>query len=228
MDFDKLGLKIGDVLQLEITSQPGSRYPVKLIGVCSNKGFITSSPVNKEGKLIFLKKGQELVIRFAALNTVSAFNTKVLEDRTSPYPHIHIAIPPTIESVEVRQAFRVNLKLPVTIINEDTESSPVTMMITDLSPMGARIVGQVEVASKDEKISVTLQLKVAENIYTLSIIGKVMAKGINYVVDKETGEDTQQGLFFGVKFEQVDLEDSAPLHAFVYHEMLQKLQAVNA
>ncbi len=227
MDFENLGLKIGDILQLEITAQQGSRFPVKLIGIHSKKGFITSSPINKEGKLIFLKQGQDLIIRFATLTSVSAFNTKVLEDRTSPYPHVHIAIPPDIESIEVRQAFRINIELPVTVINEDTESSPVTMTITDLSPMGARIEGQVEVADKNQLLSTTMQLNVAGHSYTVSVSGRVMAKGINYVEDKETGSDVQKGLYFGIKFEEIDFEDSAPLYAYVYHEMLQKLQALN-
>ena len=227
MDFENLGLKIGDVLQLEISSQPGSRFPVRLIGIHSKKGFITSSPLNQEGKFIFIKKDQAVVIRFATLTNVSAFNTKVLEDKTTPYPHLHLAIPPHIESIEVRQAFRINIQLPVTIINEDTESKPVSMTITDLSPMGARVEGQVEIASKGDLVSTTMQLDVAGNQYTVSVTGKVMAKGINYVADKETSEEVQQGLYFGLKFEEIDHEDAAPLYAFVYHEMLQKLQAVN-
>jgi len=228
MKFENLGLKIGDTLQLENTSVPGSRFPVRLIGMNSNKGFITTSPVNKEGNLVFLKKGQELVIRFATLTNVSAFNSTVLEDRTTPYPHIHIAIPPNIESIEVRQAFRVDLELPVTVFNENTESPPVTMTITDLSPMGARIEGQVEVANSGDVLSLAMQLDVAGHLYTVTVAGKVMAKGINYAEDKKTGTEQQKGLYFGLKFEQIDVEDSAPLFAFVYHEMLQKLQAVSS
>ena len=227
MDFENLGLKIGDVLQLEISSQPGSRFPVRLIGIHAKKGFITSSPINQDGKFIFIKKDQPVVIRFATLTSVSAFNTTVLEDKTTPYPHLHLAIPPNIESIEVRQAFRINIELPVTIINEDTESKPVSMTITDLSPMGARIEGQVEIANKGDLVSTTMQLGVAGNQYTVSVTGKVMAKGINYVADKETSEEVQKGLYFGLKFEGIDYEDAAPLYAFVYHEMLQKLQAVN-
>jgi len=227
MDFENLGLKIGDVLQLEIGSKPGSRYPIRLIGIHSKKGFITSSPLNKEGKFIFIKKEQSVVIRFATLTSVSAFNTKVIEDKTTPYPHLHIDIPPNIESIEVRQAFRINIELPVTVINEDTESKPFSMTITDLSPMGARVEGQVEIADKGELLSTTMQLEVAGHQYTVSLSGKVMAKGINYVTDKETSEEVQKGLYFGVKFEKIDYEDSAPLYAFVYYEMLQKLQAVN-
>ncbi|HFB66769.1 MAG TPA: flagellar brake protein [Aeromonadales bacterium] len=226
MDFENIGLKIGDVLQIELCNQPGSRYPVRLIGLNPNHGFIITSPKNAEGNLMFLKEGQEIIVRFAALNSVIAFNTQVLEDRTRPYPHVHIAIPPKIESVEVRKAIRVQLALVATVINETGESSPVTMRITDLSFMGAKLEGQVEVGQKGDTLSVTMVLKVDEYEYTVTVMGNIVASGINFVKNPETDEEEAEGLFFGIKFAEIDAEDAAPLHAFVYREMLKQFHAL--
>ncbi len=226
MNFDDIGLKIGDVLQIEICNHLGSRYPVRLIGLNPNHGFIISSPKNTEGNLMFLKEGQDIIIRFAALNSVVAFNTQVLEDRTRPYPHVHIAIPPEIESVEVRKAIRVQLALAATVINEDTESSPINMRITDLSFMGARLEGQEEIGQKGETLSVTMVLKVDEYDYTVTVLGQIVSEGTNFVKHPETDEEQAEGLFFGIKFAEIDAEDAAPLHAYVYKTLLKQFHAL--
>ncbi len=227
MNFESIGLKIGDVLQVELCSQPGSRYPVRLIGLNPNHGFIITTPRNSDGNHMFLKEGQEIIIRFAALNSVIAFNTSVLENRSKPYPHVHINIPPKIESVEIRKAMRVRLALAATVINEDTESSPVNMRITDLSFMGARLEGQVDVGKKEETLSVTMALTIDKYEYTVTILGTIVALGLNFVKNEETDVEEAEGLFFGIKFNKVDAEDAAPLHAFVYREMLKQFHALN-
>lgn len=227
MDFYNLGLKIGDLLQLELSNQPGSRYPVKLIGIHKGHGFIVTSPVNSQGNPFFLKENQKIVVRTAALNSVIAFKTNVIEDRIKPYPHVHIALPPNIESVEVRKAMRVQLNLSATVINEAQESSPVNMTVTDLSFMGARIEGQVEIGQKEELISLTMKLHLDQYEYTVTVTGHIVAYGINFVKNPETERDEPKGLYFGIKFNEVDEEDVAPLHAFVYREMLKQYNALN-
>ena len=48
----------------------------------------------------------------------------------------------------------------------------------------------------------------------------------NFVKNVESDTEEPQGLFFGIKFHEVDIEDAAPLHAFVNREMLKQYHAL--
>jgi c-di-GMP-binding flagellar brake protein YcgR len=223
VDFESLGLKIGNTMQLERVGNP-ARYPVRLIGLEPTKGLIITPPKGSDGKYLFMKEGQGVIIRLALLNSVMAFATQVLEDRAKPYPHVHLALPREIESIEVRRAVRVATDLMATVINESQESHSMAVTMVDLSPMGARLESAMALAEKGDRVSVTVKLPMASYDYTVTLTGTVVAAGLVH----KNGEEaiTENAFYFGLQFEGLDAEDAAPLHAFVYQELLKQLNVL--
>lgn len=219
MDFEKLGLKIGIAMQLQREGD-ARRYVVRLIGIEPRHGVIVTPPRDRDGKTLFLREGQNVIVRFAMLNSVMAFETKVLEDKVKPYPHVHLAIPKEIESIEVRRAARIETDMQVTVINETTESAPIVARLADLSPIGARVESQKELAEKGNLLSLSFTVKIAHYEYTLTIRGTVVAAG---AVDET---NTGQPYYLGVQFHPPDEEDAAPLYAYVYQELLAELNFI--
>lgn len=219
MDFEKLGLKIGIAMQLQREGDP-QRYVVRLIGIEPRHGVIVTPPRSRDGKTLFLREGQRIIVRFAMLNSVMAFETKVLEDKVKPYPHVHLAIPREIESIEVRRAARITTDIQVTVINESKESHLHTAQLADLSPIGARVEAQKPIAEKGDSISLSFTVTVADYDYTLTIRGTVVACGM-------VGEGgATETYYLGVQFERPDAEDAAPLFAYVYQELLSELNFI--
>jgi hypothetical protein len=216
MRFSDLGLKMGDVMQLQISADSDARYPVKLLGYLPECSVMISAPYEHKNKPIFLKEDQIVTLRFVVNHVASGFNARVLAMRTSPKPYVHLEMPQSVEAVEVRNAVRVSTEIMATLINETHKSHPFKVTLTNMSVLGGRFECGKKIALIGDKISITMTLNLDDVEKIVTLEGVIRNKG-----RRETENDPVN--WYGFHFNFRDDEDRLLLKAFVYQEILRSL-----
>src|SRR5574340_43987 len=104
--LDDIKLQIGDTLQLQPQHEASAeRYYVKLIGYLKNAGVIVSTP-SADGKLLFVREGQNFVVRAFCGKSAFAFPTTVIKAASVPYAHLHLSYPRRVRGIVVRKGAR--------------------------------------------------------------------------------------------------------------------------
>ena len=217
MKVEELGLAVGDPMQLQIGDNLEQRYPVRFYGINPKGSVIVSAPKSGHDKMIFVREGQLVTLRFVAMNVASGFTTRVMVTRGQPYPYLHLEIPKEIQTVEVRKEVRVATDIPVTIINKTHKSPALTGRLMNMSCSGGRIETNMKVALKENILNITLKLMIEdiERLITMDCL-------VTYVK-----EDEEQDLYvYGVNIEEIDVEDIVTLRGFVYQELLRSLHMI--
>lgn len=221
MKFEELGLQIGDSLSLEMLSETGKRYTIKMIGYVPNKSFITTAAYMAPGRLAKFNEKQPCIIRFAVQNGVTGFKTAVMTSRTIPYPYIHFAMPDDVQMLEVRKAHRVQTKILATIDNlGDSGAKSVQGQIDDLSLSGVGLRTAEPIGEKGQNISIAFDCHIGD-------ISKILVlKGIIRAVTEKEVPKHKLPFSYGVQLLEVDEEDQVAMHAFIYQKILQKLHLI--
>jgi len=217
MRVEELGLTVGDAMQLQIGDNSEQRYPVKFYGINPKGSVIVSAPRSGMDKMIFVREGQMVTLRFVVKNVVSGFTSRVLVTRGQPYPYLHLEIPKEIQTVEVRKEVRVNTDLPITVINKTHNSPALGAKLTNLSCSGGRFESTMKIARKENLLNVTMKIHI-ENLEKLVTMDTIAT----YVK-----EDEDAGIYvYGVNIEDIDADDMIALRAFVYQELLHNMHMI--
>jgi len=211
MRVEELGLTFGDLLQIQIGDNVEQRYPVKFIGINPVSSIIVSAPMTGKDKMIFLREGLNVTLRFVVKNVVSGFSTRVMLTRGQPYPYLHLEIPKDVQTVEVRKEIRVETDIDMTLLNKTSKSPAMTATMTNLSFSGGRIESQRKIASMEDVINIMMPLSIGEVEKLVTIDCKV-----SYM--KEDVADSHP--VYGVSFEHIDEDDGIILRGFIYQEIL--------
>ncbi|NVJ59989.1 MAG: flagellar brake protein [Gammaproteobacteria bacterium] len=217
MRFSDLGLKMGDVMQLQISPDSDARYPVKLLGFIPERSIIISAPSEQKGHPMFMKEEQLVTLRFVVNNVASGFTAKVLKMRTDPGPYLHLEMPHQVEAVEVRNAVRVNTDFSATIINDTHNSNSMSVMVKNLSVLGGRLESEKKIALISDRLSITMSLNLDDVEKLVTLTAEVRNKGI---LEQEGGTGIN---WYGFNFLFTDEEDRLLLKAYVYQEILRSL-----
>ncbi|MET1256081.1 flagellar brake protein [Aliikangiella maris] len=217
MRVEELGLAVGDALQLQIGDNIEQRYPVKFYGINPKGSVIVSAPFSGRDKMIFIREGQLVTLRFVVKNVASGFTTRVMATRGQPYPYLHLEIPKEIQTVEVRKEVRVATDIPVTVMNKTHSSPALTGRLLNMSCSGGRIETNMKVALQDNILNITMKVKIddIECLITMDCI-------VTYIK-----EDPDNSVFsYGVNIETIDKEDMIALRGFVYQELLKSIHMI--
>ncbi|MEH6824123.1 MAG: flagellar brake protein [Motiliproteus sp.] len=214
--FHDLRIRIGDLFSVETVSPP-KRYPVRLLGFNEGQSLIVSAP-SVQGKSFLLPEGQVLRVRVMAGNVACGFQTQVLKSNRLPYLYSHLKYPLSIPSVAVRQASRVDLKLPVRIDEYETGELPgewpKKALFIDLSSGGACLHTQLPIAAVGSELKLSFKVVVdgVERISRLKAIVRSIA---------EVGASPEQAaLQYGVQFIDVSDEDRVYISGYVYEQII--------
>ncbi|MGX5201553.1 flagellar brake protein [Aliikangiella sp. IMCC44632] len=217
MRIEELGLAAGNGMQLQIGENAAHRYPVKFFGINPKGSVIVSAPRSGEDKMIFVREGQLVTLRFVAQNVASGFTTRVIATRGQPYPYLHLEIPKEVQTVEVRKEVRVSTDIAVTIINKTHNSPALTGRMMNMSCSGGRIETNTKIAHKGNHLNITMKLLLEEIERLITFQGEV-----TYLK-----EDEEAKLFtYGVNIDEIDEEDMVSLRGFVYQELLRSLHMI--
>jgi len=213
MHVEELGLAVGDKMQIQIGDNDEQRYPVSFIGIQPGGSVIISAPKSGKDKIIFLREGQNITLRFMVKNVVSGFSSRVKITRGQPYPYLHLDIPDDIQTVEVRKEVRVETDISATLINKTHESPALTTKILNMSCSGMRVVSSTKLAKLNNKVNITMPL-IIHNVERLV----TMDCEVSYVKDDEEPENV-----YGLNIDDIDEDDELVLRGYIYQELLRGL-----
>jgi len=217
MRVEELGLAVGDALQLQIGDNIDMRYPVKFYGINPKGSVIVSAPSSGADKMIFVREGQMVTLRFVAKNVASGFTSRVLCTRGQPYPYLHLEIPKEVQTVEVRKEVRVATELPVTVINKTHSSPALAGRMLNMSCSGGRFETSMKMALQNNILNITMKMNIEdmERLITMDTI-------VTYIK-----EDEEDEIFtYGVNIESIDDEDMVCLRAYIYQELLKSIHMI--
>ncbi len=209
-------LQMGDLVNLQVQSAEAvERYSVRLIGMAKGRSVLVTTPMI-DGKYLLMREGQTFILRAFSGKSAYAFSTQILKSVNTPYPYLHLAYPRQVRSLVVRKGARADVKVICAISACDDVPAQGAGTIVNLSIGGALMAVKQPPGSKNQTL--TLKFKVVVNGIEALIELKAVIRAINFDQSGETDTPYQLGLQF------IDLtpEDSIPLLAFVYHQLLEQ------
>mgnify|MGYP005812578491 CR=1 FL=1 len=217
MKVEELGLSVGDAMKLQIGDDSNHRYPVVYYGINPSGSVIVSAPSTGEDKMIFVREGQLVTLRFVAKNVASGFTSRVLITRGQPYPYLHLEIPKEVQTVEVRKGVRVATDVSVTVMNKTHSSPALTGHMIDMSCTGGRLEANTKLALPGNTLSLTMNLKI-EDISCLI----TMDCSVTNVKEYKDGTVFR----YGLNIENIDDEDMVAMRAYIYQEILRSIHMI--
>lgn len=205
----QIQLAPGDMVQLQtLHATHTERYQVKMLGFHAPVSIMVTSPT-VQGKLVFIKEGQQFLVRGFVGKDAVAYKTRVLKSNLSPFPYLHLAYPESVQSMRIRGSARVPVELVTSVVAPRGKGSA---KIVDLSWGGARMVSPQSVADKDDDVTLAFRINPSGLDVYLNIKGKVRA------VSKD---DNNKGLVAtGVEFVDLNEQDRLYLTNMVYQNLL--------
>lgn len=134
--FETLGLEVGQLLTVE-AQHPKRKAQVQLLGYRSGHSLMISAP-RKHSSEVLLEKDEPLALRFLTGRTACAFESRVLYHCYQPFSYYHISFPQHVESLEVRNATRVESNIFADVDSEFVLVGewPKTVQLVNLSESG--------------------------------------------------------------------------------------------
>lgn len=213
MTEDVLNLQVGALLQLQSTTpSQAPRYNVRVVGYFPGGSLVVTTPT-VNGKVLLVREGQRFNIRMLRGNSVMGFVAKVLQSYLKPYAHLHFEYPSEVESIMVRDAYRVAAGLSAVVRNTkecDDEAHRHIVTVLDLSSSGAKLSVERELAEPGDMLHVALPLDVAGQLEKLALLGTVRNRTVREAVD---GAADQR--IYGVQFRALNRFQQLLLHAWV-------------
>lgn len=199
----------GDMVQLQtLHTTHTERYQVKMLGFHAPVSILVTSPT-AQGKLVFIKEGQQFLVRGFVGKDAVAYKTRVLKSNLSPFPYLHLAYPESVQSMRIRASARVPVELVTSVVAPRGRGAA---KIVDLSWGGARMVSPQPVADKDDDVTLAFRINPSGLDVYLTIKGKVRAV---------SQDDSNKGLVAtGVEFVDLHEKDRLYLTNMVYQNLL--------
>lgn len=218
MSSNQLALQVGDFMQLEQIPE-GTRHTVRIIGYVQDRSLIVSIPT-RNGNLAIIREGQGFAARTMVGSEAVGFRTKMLMQRITPYPYMHLAFPKDMESKQVRNAHRVSIGQSITVAmsGDDGSVKSYPAMVSDLSITGARLSGSEPFAREGIKLGASFSVEVAETKHTIRLSALVR----NYR-HNEQSPDTMHLHEYGVQFQDMDAQTRLVLSAFINERLVEDM-----
>ncbi|WP_373974455.1 flagellar brake protein [Chitinibacter sp. SCUT-21] len=208
--FAQVKLPPNSTLHVQSLGDPlKPKASVKLIGWLEKTGVLIST-LNQQGAILPFREGETLQLKTIAGKDVISFRGIVNKVCFTPFPYLHLSWPEQLEIHQLRNSFRVNTNLIVSISGEQLNTTPAK--ITNLSASGAMLEGGNLQLEAEQKIQIALRLPAAGDDHTMTIAATVR----NCHIDPPAV--TAQ---FGIEFDKLPLAERLVLEHFIYHSLLE-------
>ena len=215
--LEEARLPVGDLVYLQAQSGDAiERYSVRLLGMSKGRSVLVATPMI-DGKYLLMREGQAFILRAFSGKSAYAFSTQILKSVNTPYPYLHLAYPREVRSLVVRRGARADVKVICAITSCDDAPLQAAGTIVNLSVGGASMLVKQPPGEKGQGLGI--KFKVVLNGIEALLELKAVIRTINF---DQTGE-ADMPCQLGLQFVDVSAEDSMPLLAFVYHELLEQL-----
>lgn len=215
--LDAAGVQIGDAVQLEHDMTGGGQqvYGAELLGFLRGRGVIVTLPMRvPDGQshatdalpALSVQSGMPLRVRLFTGKNCHVFDTRVLQARMQPYPHLHLAYPEAVTGLTQRRHARVSVNLAASVVpahgNPANPPPAVPAMIHDLSAKGALLVAQSLLGKEGGQVTLKFRLRI-EGIDHIYVLAARLCR-----ISSETG--SQPPLYrHGVEFLEMDAHNLA-------------------
>lgn len=201
-------LPVGTSIQLELlANHQHQKAQVHLIGYEPGKSLLVSMP-RVDGEPMPLLLNDDVAVRYLHGNAVHAFETAVSRICKDPFPYLHLLFPRSIESVKVRSAERVSIRLEGEAhTGEDANVVPIELL--DLSIGGARITSPRDLGDVNEQFTLR---------FGLTFAGLTESMGIPVTIRSNTRK-SQDEYQFGVSFVELDEQQRVFLQGCIYETL---------
>ncbi len=215
MALEESRLQIGDLVSLQPLAGEGiARYSVKLIGMTKDRSVLVGTPM-VDGHYLLMKEGQGFVLRGFSGKSAYAFATQILKSVNTPYPYLHLSYPREVKSLVVRKGSRADVNVICAAVDAEDARKSAAGAIINISAGGALLVFREPFGAIGQTLIVKFKTLISGIEALLEI--KAVIRAVN--VDNS---GTALPHRVGVQFADVGAEDSIPLLAFVYQELLEQ------
>ena len=209
-------LQMGEPISLQVWDDgAGERYSVKLIGISQGRSVLVSAPMI-DGKYLMMREGQSFIVRAFPGKSAIAFTTQILKSVNSPYPYLHLAYPRGVRSVVVRKGARANVRIICVITDCDGVQLQEAGSIVNISIGGALVAVKRAFAQKGQGLKIKFKL-IVSGVQTL-----LELKAVIQAVNTGLVNDPEMRYQLGLQFVDVSAENSIPLLAFVYQQLIEQ------
>lgn len=216
VSFTELALGFGQqMLLLQHPKDKDSAFPCELVGCLAEQSLLVGPPAS--GLLPRLEEGQRLVAQVKLAGGVAVFQTTVLYVSDIPTVLVFLDYPVEVKFKRVRADLRVNVALPVLVINKTTGAGRSHAgKIVDISISGARL----EMFEALGAVGHEIELK---GKFHVGAIERLLC--IDAVIRAQTSRHGQR--LYGIEFRSGDEEKLLVLMGYTFHAMaLGHLQSI--
>lgn len=220
VNLEEARLQIGDTLQLQtMDDAKATRHYVKLIGFAKPASVLISTP-RVEGSYIFVRDGQNFVVRAFSGKNAYAFSTSVLRSVAVPYPYLHLFYPKDVRALVVRRGARAKVNLIASARRIDPRGQEVTdaaaASIRNVSISGAMLASPHPLGLQGDSIRLSFKLSLVDIVSLVTLDAAIR-------VVNPAGEDLGPGMIgYGLEFIGGEPQDRITLTAFVYQKLLEQ------
>jgi len=220
VNLDEARLQIGDSVQIQPLGEPnGARHYVRLIGFAKNSSVLLSTP-KVDGSYIFVRDGQNYVVRAFSGKNAYAFSTTVIRSVAVPYPYLHLSYPKDVRALVVRRGARAKVNLIASSRRLDAQgqevAEAVAASIRNVSISGALIVSPHPLGLQNDTLRLSFKLSLNDIVTLVTLDGVIRA--VN-----PSGEEIGPGMIaYGLEFVGGNPQDRITLTAFVYQKLLEQ------
>lgn len=216
MPLEESRLQIGDLVSLQPLASDGAmRYSVKLIGMVKDRSVLVTTPM-VDGKYLLMKEGQGFVLRGFSGKNAYAFAAQILKSLNTPYPYLHLSYPREVKSLVVRKGSRADVNVICAVVDADDAKKTAAGSIINISAGGALLVFRDPFGT----VGQTLIVKFKTMINGIEALLEL--KSVVRAVNVDRSGDGALPHRLGVQFTDITPENSIPLLAYVYQELLEQ------
>ncbi len=216
-DFDEIKLPVGSRLQLQISTEPeAERHLAKYLGHIKGVSLLISTP-NNDGKVMFIREGQNFIVRAFTGKTAFGFTASVVRVCNAPTPYLHLSYPKQLQGAEIRNSKRLTVNIIATVQIPDCATSPsMPCLILNVSLSGALIASAQTLGKVGDIILIIFRIKLGP------IDGYIETKGIIRSITQVEGAsgENKQKQHHGIQFNELQQQDILLLHSLAYQKMM--------
>ena len=223
MDDEKTDFKVklGEQIQLQYIPEGGrERLNAKVIGHAPGKSLIITAP-RVSGSAPLLREGQYFVIRMLQGSKVYGFESSVLKYFATPYPHVHLSQPSSVECIVVRGSRRVTSQHIVSVQKVNSEDAVSATMI-NTSVTGTLLKADIPLGQMENKLDISVELLVAGFQKYIRVTGII--RNVSKPEDRDEDQENDNAYRYGIEFLNVDEEDQLILHGYVYEQIVNQIE----
>ena len=205
-------LQLSPGITMHVRQQDGCHHSltaIKLIGWLDDESIVLAG-TERNGTHYAPPVGTLLECKLIAGKGVVIFESSVLANAVTPYPHLHLTYPKTVQIRQLRKHLRVMVTVPALASCADTSKQHDVAMV-NLSTNGGMLEAANLFAQVDDEIRLQLSLLVAGQVHELTLCALVR--------NVHTYDNAGPAVCYGLEFTDLQHTEQLLLEHYVFQAM---------